>query len=279
MCKAWRTWEGTVDFFGKRTIEQACLCNSGECPQCGRLFNEATDGVEQVLDADRGLDIEDRKMDKQVEPPDPQGDAQGAFFYDGDSGAEGAFVGLEVTEYPPHYVKKIDDLVDVNFTRWDAPGYSNPPINIRDSILQIDGRHAEHVTLDALHSMLTGELHSTVTLSMARSGTGERYTVVALRHGFHSFEAFKASSAAPLAAPTPLDRSPQSSWVAEHTGLYTSQRSATAADLYISQRSVGSGRASPAQAGGSWPVFAQVSPTRNESLVASSKPPTMRLDE
>jgi len=113
LCKAWGRWEDKVDFFGKKEVDfvgekefvQACSCNTGACPQCGRILN-------QVVDGNGELD------------PDLQS-------------AEGAFVGLEVTEEPPHHVKKIDDLVDKNFVRWDALGYSNPPIHILDRILQV----------------------------------------------------------------------------------------------------------------------------------------------
>ena len=50
--------------------------------------------------------------------------------------------------------------------------------------MQVDGSDAEHVPLAALHAMLRGPLHSTVNLKLARSNTGEEYTVVVLRQGF-----------------------------------------------------------------------------------------------
>jgi len=213
LCKAWGRWEDNVDFFGKKEVDfvgekevvQACSCNIGECPQCGRHLNQVVDG--------------NVELDPDLQP------------------AEGAFVGLEVTEEPPHHVKKIDDLVDKNFVRWDALGYSNPPIHILDRILQVDGNDAEHASLSTLHGMLSGALHTTVLLSMARSQTDERYSVVALRHGFHTFEKFKASSSAQAQAqPGPIQNRQKSDSLTP-ASLHTSQRSGTAGDLYHSQQS------------------------------------------
>jgi len=100
---------------------------------------------------------------------------------------EGGFVGLQVSETPPHQVKQVDDFVDINFVRHDAPGYLNDRIMPGDRILQIDGKDAQHTDLQSLKDMLKGPLHSTVTIKLSRVDTGENYDVVALRHGFRAF--------------------------------------------------------------------------------------------
>ena len=100
---------------------------------------------------------------------------------------EGGFVGLQVSETPPHLVKQVDDFVDINFVRHDAPGYLNDRIIPGDRILQIDGKDAQHADLQSLRDMLKGPLHSTVTIKLSRVDTGENYNVVALRHGFRAF--------------------------------------------------------------------------------------------
>ena len=148
--------------FGK---EEQCSCATGVCQVCGIFFSAAqwdNDGWEQAMG-----DHEQIERELAVKE-------------------EGGFVGLQVTEVQPHFVKQVNDLVDRNFVRHDQPGYRNPKIVPGDRILQVDGRDAEHVTLDTLHSMLKGPLHSTVLLSLARADTGEPYAVEALRHGKHS---------------------------------------------------------------------------------------------
>lgn len=140
---------------------------------------------------------------------------------------EGGFIGLQVSEQPPHTIRTVDDLVDVNFLRHDQPGYSNPRIIPGDRILQVDGVNAENVqNVSELHKMLTGPLHSVVTLSMARAESGERYSVSAIRHGFHSFDKGSYDHAA-AGASVREERGSES--------LYDSRRSAS--NIYLSQRS------------------------------------------
>jgi len=154
LCKTWRTWEGNVAPPGK----------NGVCPVCGKKDEDNDGSWEEAMH-------EHEQIEKELAVTE-----------------EGGFVGLQVTEVPPHFVKQVNDLVDRNFVRHDQPGYRNPKIVPGDRILQVDGRDAEHATLDALHKMLKGPLHSTVLLSLARVDTGERYTVEALRHGKYSFD-------------------------------------------------------------------------------------------
>jgi len=161
--------------------------------------------------------------------------------------------------------------------------------------LQVDGRDAEHVTLDTLHSMLKGPLHSTVLLSLARADTGEPYVVEALRHGKHSFDGPNGSRAA---SPLPMSDllkeaiSVRSASIYS-TSLYGSQRSdrsandlyrsqdrRTAYDLYSSHRSAGSGRATPDSAGFPGRNEPRVlTPRREEEdgVVSSMRAPTMRF--
>lgn len=216
MCKAWRSWE--INVAGKRD-NVASSCCDGICPQCGRSFEEHEEHQEhqeEVQEIQRELKI------------------------GGESGEEGGFVGLEVSESPPrHQVRKIDDLVDKHFVRHDELGYCNPRMSIGDRIVRVDGKEAEHVDLNTLHNMLRGPLHSTVTLSLARSDTGECYTVVALRHGFRAFDPLAKNS---------IYNSKNSIYnsLRSPTDLYNSQRSASdnrevfrvAADLYGSHRSL-----------------------------------------
>jgi len=273
LCRAWRSWEASVHFSGEN--EEPCSCNDGTCPKCGREFEERRD--------------------------DDQMEIKPVTFYE-----EGGFVGLEVTEVPPHQVKSIKDLVDKNFVRHDEPGYCNPHIIPGDRILQVDGMEAEHIQLTTLHNLLRGPLHSTVTLLMARSDTGERYTVVALRHGYHSFEAHVSSFEStevngnvarrpqdPLGILPPLYAGrPRVSELYAHernaqvtaADLYSSRRSAASgqspADLYSSRRSAASGR-SPAKSPRltqPWvPEVEAQNQSWEEGIIASSKPPHMRI--
>ena len=77
------------------------------------------------------------------------------------------------------------DLIDTHMVRHDAPGYANPQVSPGDRILEIDGRSAEHLTMEALHDMLSGELHSSVKI-LLKGPTGLVYEIVVLRHHFHA---------------------------------------------------------------------------------------------
>jgi len=66
---------------------------------------------------------------------------------------DACFAGLEVTEQPPHAVVAIDDLVDNRFVKQGDPGYSNPIVHVGDRILAVDGRPAEHVSVQELHGI------------------------------------------------------------------------------------------------------------------------------
>jgi len=277
MCKTWRSWVDNVDFFGK---DQPCSCNDGVCPKCERKFKLWDDDWEQAMN-------DHAQMESDLLTRD-----------------EGGFVGLQVSEFAPHQVKQVDDLVDKHFVRHDSPGYSNPRIKIGDHILLVDGMEAEDVDLETLHRMLKGPLHTTVTLSLARAETGDEYSVVALRHGFRTFgEQQQASGDSGAAPPRPLADWPQDGLYGSQKGasyttseLYNSQRSAaTASDLYASHRSSASGRISPPLAplinsdtGGVPRALSYVRQSRSpraftpptdepNGVVASSKAPTMRI--
>jgi hypothetical protein len=227
LCKTWRTWEGNV-----------APGQDGVCPVCGRK-DEDIDGCEEAMHEHEQIEKELDKSEnllanvEAAEAPSDAPSAKPVVITE-----EGAFVGLQVTEVPPHFVKQVDDLVDRNFVRHDQPGYRNPKIVPGDRILQVNGRDAEHATLDALHKMLKGPLHSTVLLSLARADTGERYTVEALRHGKYSFDGPSGTSL----------YSSQRSSGSLPSGLYTMALShgsysfdgPSAASLYSSQPSSGS---------------------------------------
>ena len=189
---------------------------------------------------------------------------------------EGGFIGLQVSEQPPHTIRSIDDLVDMNFVRHDQHGYSNPRIFPGDRILQVDGINAEHIHLGALHKMLKGPLHSVVNLSLARADSEERYSVSAIRHGFRSFDDGSLNHGVADASST-------------HESLYNSRRSTS--DIYVSQRSDSdflnlygsqrgaSSRHAPAHTTG-YPERTSprgVSPRSENGVVVSNPAPTNRV--
>ena len=101
--------------------------------------------------------------------------------------AVGGYVGLIVSDSPPHKVVGVQDLVDVHFVRHDEAHYANLHIAPGDRIISVDGKHAEDVSVDVLHSMLAGPLHSAVNITLARPHTGQKYSVVVLRHSYGAF--------------------------------------------------------------------------------------------
>ena len=288
LCRAWRTWEDNVDFFGK----SECSCANGVCPICGIFFGAAgkwdNGSWEQAMNDHEQIERELLSVDR----------------------GEGGFVGLQVTEVPPHTVKQVNDLVDKNFIVHNQPGYSNPQIIPGDRILKVDGKYAEHADLDTLHRLLKGPLHSTVVLSLARAGTGEEYEVEALRHGKFSFTEDKPNGQVDNKALAP----PMSDLLKDvishrSASLYSSQRSAAdlynsqrsdrsvsdfynaqgtgdhyASEVYSSQRSFGSGRTTPDTAGSSSLGFpsqnARVLTSKGETdgVITSNRAPTTRFE-
>ena len=110
---------------------------------------------------------------------------------------QAGYVGLKVTDAPPHAVVQVNDLVDVNFVRHDQPGYSNPAIAPGDRILKIDDMFAEHVSVDTLHSMLLGDESTPVKISLARP-SGTEYVVTAMRHALHAFDQVESGNGSSL---------------------------------------------------------------------------------
>ena len=107
--------------------------------------------------------------------------------------AQGCYCGLEMSQTIPYEVLAIDDLIDTNFTPQGMPGYLNRDVKIGDRILSIDG-HAvgEHVSLDEIHSMLRGRLHTTIEIRLAsRSDPSDQFTIAVLRHRFHEFDGMR----------------------------------------------------------------------------------------
>ena len=97
------------------------------------------------------------------------------------------YVGLVVTTSSPPHAVEVLDLMDINMVKQGEPGYCNETIRPGDRILCIDGRDAQTKSLDQLHEMLRGELHSSVTLDMMRPGTERVFTVKCCRHRNHEY--------------------------------------------------------------------------------------------
>jgi len=64
-------------------------------------------------------------------------------------------------------------------------------------ILKVDDIHAAHVSVETLHSMLQGNVHTPVTVALADQLSNE-YLVTEMRHRFHAF-ATPSSADAPTA--------------------------------------------------------------------------------
>ena len=71
----------------------------------------------------------------------------------GEAGGRGWRRGGGGAEQPPHAVVAIDGLVDNRFVKQGDPGYSNPIVHVGDRILAVDGRPAEHVSVQELHGI------------------------------------------------------------------------------------------------------------------------------
>jgi hypothetical protein len=97
------------------------------------------------------------------------------------------FLGLRISEGPPHMVAEIIDLVDVRFVSPGMLGYANEDILVGDLILSIDGHDVANTSLAELHAQLQGELYTSVQLTLRRSESGVVYTVRVMRHRYHEF--------------------------------------------------------------------------------------------
>jgi len=98
-----------------------------------------------------------------------------------------AYLGLAVTTTPPHAVMEVEDLMDMNMVKQGESGYSNEVVKPGDLILSIDGHEAQTASLDRIHEMLRGELHSAVALDLLRPGTNTVFTVRCCRHRNHEY--------------------------------------------------------------------------------------------
>jgi len=70
-------------------------------------------------------------------------------------------------------------------------------------ILKVDDMYAEHVSVETLHSMLQGNVHTPVTVTLADQLANE-YLVTAMRHRFHAFATLSSAD-----APTANERDAQ----------------------------------------------------------------------
>jgi hypothetical protein len=82
----------------------------------------------------------------------------------------------------------VHDLLDRDGHHHDAPGYSNPRIAPGDRILRVDDMQCENVSVETLHRMLSGVVHTPVKISLARISDGTSYSVTVLRHTYHVFD-------------------------------------------------------------------------------------------
>jgi membrane-associated protease RseP (regulator of RpoE activity) len=97
------------------------------------------------------------------------------------------FVGLVVTQEPPHAVREVHDLVDTGGIVQGAPGYHNERVEVGDFIMAINGQDVRRLPLDDLHALLRGELHSTVDIMLQRKQTMAVYGVKVQRHRPHEY--------------------------------------------------------------------------------------------
>ena len=115
------------------------------------------------------------------------------------------YLGIEVTKTLPHAVLAVRDLLDCNSVPQGAAGYSNEEVKPGDRFIAINGRAAEKVSIEMLHDMLRGPLHSEVELTLARGNNGQPFTVRVMRHGFHEYD---TPATASLAVSAPIHTAP-----------------------------------------------------------------------
>ena len=78
-----------MNFLGKSEV---CSCAEGVCPKCGRTFKEWDSSWDDAMNEHARMEAE--------------------FLVDSNA-QEGGFIGLQVSEQPPHNVRSVDDLVCV----------------------------------------------------------------------------------------------------------------------------------------------------------------------
>lgn len=90
--------------------------------------------------------------------------------------------GLEVSDHAPYRVLAIDDLTDPYFSLQGMSKYSNPAVMPGDQVISIAGKSVEHHSLQELHGLLRGHLHSTVKIVLARQhDISIKYKITVLR--------------------------------------------------------------------------------------------------
>ena len=103
------------------------------------------------------------------------------------SAFEPGFVGLMVSTDPPHAVSAVHDLLDTNGVVQGAPGYKNERVDPGDLIMFINKQDVRQLSVDDLHELLRGQLHSAVEIVLQRKKTMAVYTVEVLRHRKHEY--------------------------------------------------------------------------------------------
>ena len=103
----------------------------------------------------------------------------------------GAYVGLRVSNTPPHQVIVVRDILDANGVEQGFSGYSNPSVFVGDFVTAVDGHSVENTTTADLRRLLSGPPDTLVSLALRRGSHhahdrtmqhGEGYTVTLLRH-------------------------------------------------------------------------------------------------
>ena len=103
----------------------------------------------------------------------------------------GAYVGLRVSNTPPHQVIVVRDILDANGVEQGFSGYSNPSVLVGDFVTAVDGHSVEDTTTADLRRLLGGPPDTLVSLALRRGSHhahdrtmqhGEGYTVTLLRH-------------------------------------------------------------------------------------------------
>ena len=117
--------------------------------------------------------------------------------------------------------------MDENLVKQGMLGYKNEIVMPGDSILEVDGVPAEHIPVQALHSLLGGVMYTTCKIVLARQFTFDRYQVCVMRHREREFDVPNAQGKNKSPAmSSPRQISPAPSPVVQRASAPRTQRSA-----------------------------------------------------
>ncbi|MGB1603755.1 MAG: hypothetical protein ACPIOQ_64085, partial [Promethearchaeia archaeon] len=168
--RAWEEWCAALEerresrrFEARLVAQQA---SAGSCANCKTLSSECERLREQVEDIEiylASLEDEMGSCESLAHSHVVAHATPAATPYKAPTGgAVGGYVGLIVSDSPPHKVVGVQDLVDVHFVRHDEAHYANSHIASGD--------------------------RSAVNITLARPHTGQKYSVVVLRHSYGAFD-------------------------------------------------------------------------------------------